>query len=342
MTRYRRKKTGKYHGQPRRRHRLRRILFPLLLIFCLLCRFFPQQAKEVLTKIATVIPDQAELELRSRINAMLPAGFRISDLLAREESSGPGSDAFEVHFLDVGQGLSVLVRSGDHALLYDGGDREASSFVVSYLQKQGIDDLDYLIASHYDSDHISGLIGALHVFSVDKVIGPDYEHDSDTYRSFLSTAADKGLTVLHPEIGTVYPFGDSTFTILSPSEISGDSNNNSVAIRLVNGKTSFLLSGDAEYQSEEQMCSSGLNLQSDVICPGHHGSSTATSSLFLEYTRPKFAVISCGFHNEYGHPHPETLQRLSDAGVTVLRTDQSGTIIAYSDGTDITWNVTVQ
>gem|GEM_PF-1038416 len=250
-----------------------------------------------------------------------------------------GSDSFEVHYLDVGQGLSVLVRSGDHALLYDGGNRSHSSFVVAYLKRLGITKLDYLIASHYDADHLSGLIGVLHTTEVETVLGPDYVHTSKTYASFQSAVSDAGNTVSHPFAGSEYQLGDACFTVVGPIKSYTDSNNNSIAIRIINGENSFLLTGDAEVQSEEDMCRSGLNLYSDVICPGHHGSSNATTSLFLAYTQPTWAVISVGAENDYGHPHQATLQRLADAGVNVLRTDEHGTIIARSDGKNITWDM---
>ena len=231
------------------------------------------------------------------------------------------------------------MRSGDHALLYDGGDRNHSSFVVAYLKRQGITKLDYLIASHYDADHLSGLIGVLHTTEVDTVLGPDYEHTSKTYTSFQSAVTDAGKTVYHPTAGSDYQLGDAYFTVVGPIKSYTDSNNNSIAIRIVNGDNSFLLTGDAETQSEEDMCRSGLNLYSDVICPGHHGSSNATTSLLLAYTQPTWAVISVGAGNDYGHPHQATLQRLADAGVTVLRTDEHGTIVARSDGKDISWSM---
>lgn len=250
-----------------------------------------------------------------------------------------GSGDFEVHYLDVGQGLSVLVRSGEHALLYDGGDRNHSSFVVAYLKQLGITKLDYLIASHYDSDHLSGLIGVLRTMEVETVMGPDYVHTSKTYTSFQNAVADSGKTVIHPSAGSDYLLGNAYFTVVGPVKTYQDSNNNSIAIHIVNGENSFLLTGDAETQSEEDMCSSGLNLYSDVICPGHHGSSNATTNLLLAYTQPTWAVISVGAGNDYGHPHKETLQRLADAGVKVLRTDEHGTIIARSDGKEITWSM---
>lgn len=298
----------------------------LLLLLCVLAYFCPEPAQELLAK--------APRPVREVI--LEPLG--ISPAGSWEYSVSGGDDDFEIHYLDVGEGLSVLVRSGGASLLYDGGDRDASSFVVSYLQKQGISHLDYLIASHYDADHINGLIGALHVFAVDTVLGPDYEHDSKTYRSFLQAVSNAGLAVTHPEAGASYDLGDASFTVLAPRETVSESNNNSIVIRIVNGSNSFLLPGDAQSESEESICHLGLPLKSDVICPGHHGSYNATSELFLDYTQPKYAVISCGAGNEYGHPHQQTLDRLEDYGVTVLRTDELGTIIARSDGETITWD----
>ncbi len=244
-----------------------------------------------------------------------------------------------VHFLDVGQGLSILVQSGGQNLLYDGGDRSASSFVVSYLQKQQITNIDYLISSQYDEDHVSGLIGCLNTFSVSNVIGADYIHDSSLYDSFINSTDALGLTVQHPAVGTEFPFGTGEFTILAPSEISSDSNDNSVAIKLTNGENSFIFTGDAEYTSEENMVSSGIDLSCDVLCVGHHGSASSTSWDFLQAAVPEYAVISCGAGNQYGHPDADTMDKLSDMEIEVFRTDKQGAIIAVSDGTGISWNV---
>ena len=107
-----------------------------------------------------------------------------------------------VHFLDVGQGLSILVQSEGQTMIYDGGDRSTSSFVVSYLKEQNVSKIDYLISSHYDSDHMAGLIGCLNAFEVDHVISSDYVHDSKLYTSFVNTVDEKGLEMEHPEVGT--------------------------------------------------------------------------------------------------------------------------------------------
>ena len=245
-----------------------------------------------------------------------------------------------VHFLDVGQGLSILAQSDDQTLIYDGGDSDKSSFVVAYLKEQGVTDIDYLISSHYDSDHVNGLIGCLNAFDVESVICSDYVHDSDTYQSFISTAQSKGLELQHPAVGTAFTFGTGSFEILAPAQIDqNDSNNNSVAIKLTNGDNSFIFTGDAESSSESAMCASGINLDCDVLVPGHHGSATATSWEFLESAVPEYAVISCGVDNQYGHPDKDTMDKLQSMDIQVFRTDKQGTIVASSDGSSITWNV---
>lgn len=243
-----------------------------------------------------------------------------------------------VHFLDVGQGLSILVQSRGENLLYDGGDRGHSSFVVSYLQKQNISTIDYMISSHYDEDHVAGLVGCLDSFSAKNVIGADYVQDTKIYQSFENSVASQGLTVQHPEPGTDFAFGSGKFTVLSPQSISSNDNDNSVAIRLENGSNHFLFTGDAESAGEEAICDLGLDLSCDVIVPGHHGSATATTWDLLQETVPEYAVISCGAGNSYGHPHKDTMDKLADMGIQVFRTDEQGTVIAVSDGNNIEWN----
>lgn len=244
-----------------------------------------------------------------------------------------------VHFLDVGQGLSIFVQSDGQNLIYDGGDRKTSSYVVSYLQKQGVETLDYVISSHYDSDHVYGLIGCINAFDVDTLICSDYDHDTDTYDSFVNAVDSKGLEMQHPAVGTEFDFGTGSFTILAPDEVSAsDSNDNSVAIKLTNGENSFIFTGDAEADSETDMCSSGIDLDCDVLVPSHHGSATGTSWDFLQQTVPEYAVISCGEGNQYGHPDKDTMDKLESMDIQVYRTDKQGTIIAVSDGETISWN----
>lgn len=268
-----------------------------------------------------------------------PAGDAVPEQAKVRESAQKTAGDMAVHFLDVGQGLSIFVQSGGQNLIYDGGDRDTSSFVVSYLQQQNVTRLDYVISSHYDSDHVYGLIGCIDTFDVGTVICSDYDHDTETSEKFADAAAAKGLEMQHPAVGTEFDFGTGSFTVLAPAAVSdSDSNDNSVAIKLTNGENSFIFTGDAEADSEAAMCASGIDLDCDVIVPGHHGSATGTSWEFLEHTVPEYAVISCGKGNQYGHPDKDTMDKLESMEIQVYRTDQQGTIIAVSDGTDIEWN----
>lgn len=248
------------------------------------------------------------------------------------------TDNLEIHFLDVGQGLSIFARCGSQTMLYDGGDRNHSSFVVSYLKSQQIETLDYLIASHYDSDHINGLIGALNVFDVKTIIGPDYEHSSKEYQSFVSKVSELGKQVEHPSVGDTFSFGEAVFTVLAPETITNKSNNNSVAIKIEHGKNNFIVTGDAEYESEMKMAASGMDLQCNVLVAGHHGSASSTTWDFLKSTCPEYVIISAGAGNSYGHPHSDTMEKLEIMEIEVFRTDIQGTIIAASDGSIITWD----
>ncbi len=243
-----------------------------------------------------------------------------------------------VHFLDVDQGLAILVQLGDEVLMYDGGERDTSSFVVAYLKEQGITEIDYLISSHYDSDHVSGLIGCLYAFDVKNVIGSNYVHDSKIYNSFMTAVEEAGLEVQYPEVGTEYTFGEATFTILSPEEIVSDSNSNSVAIKLTYGESDFIFTGDADYKSEKKMIASGIDLDCEVLSLSHHGSASGTSERFLIATTPEYAVISCGKDNSYGHPHEEVVGMLEDMEIDLFRSDVQGTVIATTDGEVITWS----
>lgn len=244
-----------------------------------------------------------------------------------------------IHFLDIDQGLCILVQSEGENLIYDGGDKKTADEVVAYLKEQGVETIDYLISSHYDSDHVSGLINCLENFDVEYVISSDYVHESKTYENFIAAVEAKGLTPNHPAVGETFTFGNGGFTILAPETIDeDDSNANSVAIKLVNGNHSFIITGDAEMKNEAEMCETGIDLECDILVPGHHGSATATSWDFLEATLPEYAVISCGQDNSYGHPHEETMEKLESANVQVFRTDIQGTIVATSDGTNLTWS----
>lgn len=270
---------------------------------------------------------------------MIGSGLNVQTVQAAG-SGQTNAGEMKVHFLDVGQGLSILVQSEGKTMIYDGGDKKTSRFVVAYLKDQGVTKIDYLISSHYDADHMAGLIGCLNAFDVKHVISSNYVHTSKLYKSFVKAVKSDGLKMQHPKVGKTFSFGSGSFEILAPAKIeTNESNNNSVAIKLTNGQNSFVFTGDAEHESEAAMCVSGIDLSCDVLVPGHHGSATATSWDFLQKTVPEYAIISCGKNNKYGHPDKDTMDKLQSMGIQVYRTDKQGTIVATSNGTDISWSV---
>lgn len=257
------------------------------------------------------------------------------------------SGVLKVHFIDVGQGDSILIQSGAENMLVDAGTNESGQAVAAYLKSLGISRLSYLIGSHPHEDHIGGMDDIIRSFDVGTVIMPDVSHTTRTYEDVLDSLLEKDLRVVKPTPGDTYTLGEAAFTILSPSaEVAelavknGDLNNVSVGIRVTFGSNAFVMCADAEALSEKAMTESGIPLKADVLKLGHHGSSTSTCDEFLQAVNPSYAVISCGKDNTYGHPHKETMEKLAASNITVYRTDEQGTLTAISDGSRITWEFT--
>lgn len=273
-------------------------------------------------------------------NELLPGD--ISGNKENQENNGQqkGNKNLEVHFIDVGQGSSTLVKSNGHYMLIDGGDSKYSSRVVSYLEDESVGKLDYIIATHYDADHLNGVVGALETYSTEAVIAPDYKAESKVYKSFTSIIKEKGIKITYPETGKKYKIGSAEFTILAPNDTHyDDANDYSVAIKLVNGENTFILTGDAEIESEYEMLETGIDLSCDVYLAGHHGSKYSSSEAFMQAMQPESVVISVGANNRYGHPSDEAMARFNAMGCDIYRTDKLGDIIATSDGKNITFNV---
>lgn len=257
-----------------------------------------------------------------------------------EAEANDAEGKLEVHFIDVGQGDATLIRQGEHAMLIDAGDNSKGTAVQAYLQSQNIKKLDYVIGTHPDSDHIGGLDVILYKFEWDMVMMPDLEKDTRTYEDVVKVIQDKSRQITVPMAGETYSLGQAEFTIVCPqkSDYGDNSNNYSIGIRLAFGENSFLFTGDAEEEAEQDMLASGMDLSADVFKAAHHGSDTANTEDFLNAIHPEAVVISCGEGNSYGHPRAAVLNELRQMGVTVYRTDEQGTIVAYSDGENITWN----
>ena len=252
--------------------------------------------------------------------------------------SQSGSD-MEVHFIDVGQGDSTLIKAGDHAMLIDAGDNSEGTAVQSYLNSQNVEKLDYVIGTHPDADHIGGLDVVIYKFDCKKVFMPDIASDTKTYDDVIQALKSKNQKAQVPKLGKTYSLGDATFTVIAPvKEYGNETNNWSIGIVLQYGENRFLFTGDAEKEAEDDILAKGEDIFADVYKASHHGSKTGSSDDFLDKVNPEYAVISCGEGNKYGHPSAQTLNNFRSRGIKTFRTDNQGTIVAYSDGKNITWN----
>ena len=249
------------------------------------------------------------------------------------------NEVLEVHFIDVGQGDAILVEAASSTLLIDAGDNHMASTVVKYLQKQGIETLDYIIGTHPHSDHIGGLDYVINTFDVNRILMPEAVHTTKTYEDVLDAIEDKGMRITVPRVGDEYQLGPASFTILAPSSNDySDLNDHSIGIRLIYKNSEFLLAGDAGSLSEQEMLQSGMNLKADVLKISHHGSEYSSCADFLDAVSPTHAVISVGRDNEYGHPHKAVLQALNERDISIYRTDEQRNIIFTTDGKTISVN----
>lgn len=262
-----------------------------------------------------------------------PSRATVHDLQMEELSE---DSSLRVHFLDVGQGDATLITCDGQNMLIDAGNNDKGTQIQLYLEKLGIERLDYVIGTHPDADHIGGLDVILYKFDCGTIFMPDLEKDTRTYEDVVQTLKYKNYKSSQPEVGDSYVLGSAVFTIVAPGlDYGEDANNASIGILLQHGENHFLFTGDAEEESEQAMLESGIDLSADVFKAAHHGSSTANTEEFLEAVSPTYAVISCGEDNSYGHPHREVMEEFSQMGIEVWRTDEDGTIVAASDGKEI-------
>jgi competence protein ComEC len=267
----------------------------------------------------------------SKENNSANADDKPQELVTTEESVLDGQ--LEIAFVDVGQADSILISQGQYHMLIDAGNNADADLVVNYLKNKGISKLNYVIGTHAHEDHIGGLDAVINKFNIEKILMPKQANTTKTFEDVLVAIKNKDMKVTTPKVGDTYDLGKAKWTILAPKkEKYEDINNSSIVIRITFGNNSFLFMGDAEQLSEQEILSSNLEVKSDLIKIGHHGSTSSTTAQFLKKVSPQYAVISVGKDNSYGHPDNLILNRLKTFGVEVYRTDEVGTIIATSDG----------
>lgn len=251
----------------------------------------------------------------------------------------------EVTIIDVGQGDSILIQlpmnKGTY-LIDTGGTLEfpteewmeradpfevGKDVVVPYLKSKGITNLDKLILTHGDMDHVGGAKAVLQTLKVKEVVLPKVEVSSELETEIMNLCDEKKIPVHFGMKGDVWTDAGYRFAVLSPSNMTHlDKNDQSIVIYADFGGLRWLFTGDLEEEGERKLLASSPNLKVDVLKVGHHGSKTSTMESLLEQLEPKIALISAGENNRFGHPHGDVLTRLEERSIRIYRTDENGAI----------------
>lgn len=240
-----------------------------------------------------------------------------------------------VHILDVGKADSILIECGEHRMLVDGGTADRGKSVVSYLRRRGVTELEAIVNTHPDEDHVGGLQYVLKGFPVKRYYAPSLPAElvpkDDAYLATMEALEEKELSVRTPVPGEEFSLGELAVRVLGPVKPGKSTNSNSIVLLLRFKNVRFLLTGDAEKDEEQSLLDAGAGLSADVLKVGHHGSDTSTTDAFLKAVDPQYAAISVG-HDSSSLPKREVLERLYRAGIETVRTDVNGTVLFLTDG----------
>ena len=238
-----------------------------------------------------------------------------------------------VEFIDVGQGDCIFISSNNHHMLIDGGNNADGKKITKYLQDKGVKELDLVVSTHPHEDHIGGLDNVLKEIPTKKVIMPDLVTTTRTFEEVIDVIEEKEIPLVIPDIGDKFYLGDSVIEVIYLDDNEEDFNESSIVLKLTYKKVSFLFTGDSTTESEKKYLDKDINV--DVLKVSHHGSKYSTSNEFLDKVTPEYAIISLATENDYYYPHIAVINRLNNHGAKIYQTNELGTIIVESDGTNI-------
>lgn len=249
--------------------------------------------------------------------------------------------------LDVGQGDALLIQTPDHQdILIDGGPGSAVVERLSQRLPAGDNDIEFMISTHPDSDHLAGLVAVMKKFQVKTVLTTGVVVKTKVYGQWEDLLREQQPTILYAQAEQSYTVGpDARIDILWPvgslrdvpwtapgKNGVGGTNDTGIVAKATCAGSTVLLTADTSHDVEEKMISRGLDLHAALLKIGHHGSRFSSALEFLKAVQPVQVVVSVGAKNTYGHPHPIILQRLVRLGIPLFRTDQEGDVPFVSDG----------
>ena len=223
-----------------------------------------------------------------------------------QEKPAVSGDGLIVQFIDVGQADCALLQCDGQFMLIDGGNRDDSQLVVSFLEQQGVKELAAVVCTHAHEDHVGGLPAVLAVYPTKAVYAPTKTYSSNIFDKFVYYTDQQGLEITIPTPGDRFSLGQAEVTVLGPVKSYAETNDTSIVLRVTYGETSFLFTGDMETVAENDMLDyweGKVDWKTDVLKVGHHCSNSSTSYRFLNEVNPTYGVISLGKDNSYGHPH---------------------------------------
>ncbi len=264
------------------------------------------------------------------LSSVITLGLVVSNIFI----SNANTQQLEVHHINVGQGESIYIELPDGTdVLIDAGKSNAGGTVVNYLKNQEKSiDVDYLIATHPDADHVGGMQEVFKQLDVKNFIYPtDAPHDTQTWKNVLNLANAEGCTVKDSTPGTSFEIGGATMKFIQSTVDYSDNNDDSVVTYLEYKDVKFMFTGDIEADAEKDMVAQNIVPDVDFMSVPHHGSKGSSTEAFLAKAKPEYAVVSVG-QNSYGHPTADALNRYNAIGSKIYRTDQLGDIVIKTDG----------